>query len=200
MRMLCSSPHTACLQCCHKVMWSFEPLKVAPVCTVTAPASRVSCCGVCTLDAACRLFAVGYAARHVSSSQQLLRLLSNPPAPAALRVEPTDWATHHLEINVPEGLLCGACGAQLATAVSSEAPLQSPHVAQLPAAVCCTVGVATIQRFSSTPMLLSFCLVLPRRNTKSCLCVPAAAGSVAAPTVWNGTSHLQPASQTLRHW
>lgn len=55
----------------------------------------------------CRLFAVGYAARHISSGTQLHRLLSNPPLARALQVPVDSWNPHQLP---PEDGSCCSCG------------------------------------------------------------------------------------------
>lgn len=51
-----------------------------------------------------RLFAVGYAARQISTSGQLERLLSNPPVAAGLAISPVDWLAV-----APAQITCGGC-------------------------------------------------------------------------------------------
>lgn len=56
----------------------------------------------------CRVFAVGYAARQISSRAQLERLINNPPIAAGLAVPPADW----LAVG-PYLMACGQCETQV---------------------------------------------------------------------------------------
>jgi hypothetical protein len=68
----------------------------------------------CCCCAACRLFAVGYAARHISSGAQLQRLLSNPPLARALQLHVGTW---NLYQDWEAGSCCW-CGMRLHNKVS----------------------------------------------------------------------------------
>jgi hypothetical protein len=87
--------------CCALSFWRF-------VCSVAAWSPLVTLptfTGI-MLPTVCRVFAVGYAARQISSGAQLQRLLSNPPLAHGLQLPAGRWSIDLVSSMLP----CATCG------------------------------------------------------------------------------------------